>query len=84
MGGVHHTRMLSYYCLQTRFVKVIFLQMSVILFMGRGCPGPGLGGRGVQAQAQAQGVYPACTEADTPQQMATAADGTYPTGMHSC
>ena len=27
---------------------------------------------------------PACTEADTPQQMATAAGGTHPTGMHSC
>ena len=25
----------------------------------------------------------ACTEADTPQQMATAAGGTLPTGMHS-
>ena len=27
---------------------------------------------------------PACTEADTPQQTATAAGGTHPTGMHSC
>ena len=30
---------------------------------------------------------PACTEADTPRppgEMATAADGTHPTGMHSC
>ena len=27
---------------------------------------------------------PACTEADTPQQPATAAGGTHPTGMHSC
>ena len=27
---------------------------------------------------------PACTEASTPQQMATAAGGTHPTGMHSC
>ena len=48
---------------------------------------------GVQAQAQGvsrprprpRGVcIPACTEADTPQQTATAADGTHPTGMHSC
>ena len=36
-----------------------------------------------------QGVcIPACTEADThtpsPQQTATAVDGTHPTGMHSC
>ena len=41
------------------------------------CPG------GVQVQAW--GVCnPACTEADTPQQTATAAVGTHPTGMHSC
>ena len=45
----------------------------------RGCPGPHLGG----VQAQAGGV-PACTEADTPQQTATAVDGMHPTGMHSC
>ena len=41
---------------------------------GAGSPGPG------------GGCIPACTEADTPsppQQKATAADGTYPTGMHS-
>ena len=36
-----------------------------------GSPGPDLGG------------IPACTEADTPQQTATAAGGTHPTGMHS-
>ena len=43
----------------------------------------------VQAQAQGEvsrpkGCIPACTEADTPQQMATAAGSTHPTGMHSC
>ena len=37
-----------------------------------GSPGPHLGG------------IPTCTEADTPQQMATAVGGTHPTGMHSC
>ena len=59
-----------------------------------GCPGPHLGvgvcvyggvqaqGRGVQAQAW--GGIPACTEADTPQQTATAVGGTYNTGMYSC
>ena len=36
-----------------------------------GCLGPG-------------GCIPACTEASTPQPTATAADGTHPTGMHSC
>ena len=52
-----------------------------------GSPGPypglrGLaGGRGLQAQAG--GCIPACTEADTTQQTATAADGTHPTGMYS-
>ena len=31
------------------------------------------------------GCIPACTKADTPpQQTATAAGGTHPTGMHSC
>ena len=37
-----------------------------------GSPGPHPGG------------IPACTEAGTPQQMATASGGTHPTGMHSC
>ena len=27
---------------------------------------------------------PSCTETDPPGDMATAADGTHPTGMHSC
>ena len=40
-----------------------------------GCLVPGWGGVGI----------PACTEADPPPgQTATAADGTHPTGMHSC
>ena len=34
-------------------------------------------------QAHTWGI-PACTEADTPQQMATAAGSMHPTGMHSC
>ena len=61
--------------------------------------GSGLGGGGVSRptprgklrglawgvlQAHTQGGIPACTEADTPHQMATAAGGTHPTGMHSC
>ena len=68
---------------------VMFLHLSVILFTwGGGCPGPGPGGYpglgesrprlggcpgpgGVQVQAWRQ----------TPP---TAADGTHPTGMHSC
>ena len=70
----------------------MFLHLSVILFWGGvqaqaeggvcpgGCPGPCPGG----VQAQARGCIPACTEADTPQQMVTAADGMHPTGMHSC
>ena len=54
------------------------------------CPGqhPGVGGvqahtRGIQAQALGVCI-PGCTEADTPQQTATAVDGTHPTRMHSC
>ena len=43
-------------------------------------PGPHLGG----SQAHTQGGITAYTEADPPPQMATAAGGTHPTGMHSC
>ena len=62
----------------------------------RGVPGPGgvsgPGGRGsapggclVLGGAWSwEGGIPACTEADPPGEMATAADGTHPTGMHSC
>ena len=54
-----------------------------------GCPGPHPGGSrstprwGVQVQAQKGGVSQH-GEADPPQQMATAAGGVHPTGMHSC
>ena len=45
--------------------------------LGGSAPGGGVCSRGV-------GI-PACTEADTPlRETATAADGTHPTGMHSC
>ena len=46
----------------------------------RGSPGPHQGG----LQAHTQEDIQVCTEADTPQQMATAVGGTHPTGMHSC
>ena len=47
----------------------------MILLTGGGVvPGPGGRGAGI----------PACTEADPPRETATAADGTHPTGMHSC
>ena len=56
--------------------------------LGEGCPGLGLGGsrpRGCPGPGPGGVCIPACTEADTPpQQTATAADGTHPTGMHSC
>ena len=39
----------------------------------QGGPSPGPGG-----------CIPACTEADTPPQMATAAGSMHPTGMHAC
>ena len=56
--------------------KVMFLHLSVILSTG-----------GVSAPVHA-GIHPppkqTPQEADTPQQTATAADGTHPTGMHSC
>ena len=46
----------------------------------------GLAWGGLQAHIRGQGVVgiPACTEASTPQQMATAAGSTHPTGMLSC
>ena len=41
--------------------------------------------RGVSRPRPGGGVYiPTCTEADIPPQMATAAGGTHPIGMHSC
>ena len=98
---------------QTKFAKVMFLHVFVILFTrGVGIPaciaglqahtrgeneGSGLGGvlrptprgkversglGGLQAHTQ-RGI-PACTEGNTPQQTATAAGSTHPTGMHSC
>ena len=50
---------------------------------GGGCLVPGVPGPG---GAWSGGVgIPACTEADQPPgETATAADGTHPTGMHSC
>ena len=41
---------------------------------------------GLQAHTLGRVCIPACTEADTPlpEQTATAAGGTHPTGMHSC
>ena len=54
--------------------KVMFLQVSVILFTG----GSGLGGICSQGAACSRGV----PGEDPP--TATAAGGTHPTGMHSC
>ena len=54
----------------------------------RGVSGPGgrllLGGLLWGVWSSGDGI-PACTEADPPpEETATAADGTHPTGMHSC
>ena len=40
--------------------------------------------RGTSRPTPRGGSIPACTEADPPPPTATAADGTHPTGMHSC
>ena len=67
--------------------KVMFLQVSVILFTGGGGVGVWPGGSQAHTQGGLQahtwGCIPACTEADTPW-MATAAGGSHPAGMHSC
>ena len=78
----------------TKFVKVMFLHVSVILSTGEGVwsrKGSGPGGvwsRGGLLQGVCSGGggvgIPACTEADPPGEMATAAYGSHPTGMHSC
>ena len=58
------------FAVRNEVVKVMFLHLSVILFMGRGdLPKYMLG-------------YP--LGADTPQQIATAADGMHPNLIHSC
>ena len=49
--------------------------------LGRGVPAPA--GSAPAGSAPGGGI-PACTEADPPAETATAADGTHPTGMHSC
>ena len=53
----------------------------------RGSPGPHLG-EWVSRPDTGGGCIPGCAETDTPpplpQQTATAAGGTHPTGMHSC
>ena len=54
---------------------------------GRGCLVPGVCSGGVPGpggSAPRRVGIPACTEADPPGETATAADGTHPTGMHSC
>ena len=61
-----------FYRVQTKFVKVMFLHVSVILSTVGRYP------------SMPCSRSPACTEADTPPWMATAAAGTHPTGMHSC
>ena len=48
---------------------------GVCLSTGGGCPGPGAGGCVSE---------PALRQTPPSQQTATAADGTHPTGMHSC
>ena len=58
---------------QHSYGKVMFLHMSVILSTG-GC---------VSEHALGQAPPGQTSRADTPQ-IATAADGTHPTGMHSC
>ena len=56
--------------------KVMFLHLSVIMFTGGVCSGTPLG------QTSPWEYTP--PRAEPPSETATAADGTHPTGMHSC
>ena len=93
-------KLCTYYRPQTKFVKVMFLQVSLILSTagwypsmpcsaGVSRPTPreeveGSGG-GVSRPTPEGMCIPACTEADPyPLWTATTAGGTHPTGMHSC
>ena len=81
----------TYYRPQTKFPKVMLLHVSVILSTGGGgglqahTQWGGWGSVRVGLQAQARGVSQHVLRQTPPRpQMATAADGTHPTGMHSC
>ena len=75
---------------QTKFAKVIFLHLSVILFTG-GVPASVHAGIPPPAADTSPGADPPGPDtpppgAETPlpgAETATAADGTHPTGMHS-
>ena len=77
--------------------KVIFLHLSVILFTGMGvCSQGGLvpGGSALEGSASWGGAWSrgrgggsapgGCLVDPPPPRTATAADGTHPTGIHSC
>ena len=69
---------------RTDVAKVMFLHVFVCVFTGgsasvhAGMPSPGVGTPPPAADT------PPREQAPPPQQMATVANGTYPTGMHSC
>ena len=90
---------------QTKFAKVIFLHLSLILFTGvsasvhAGIPPPGLGTPREQSPPGADTPWeqtpprsrtpagagsPRTRHHPPGAETATAADGTHPTGMHSC
>ena len=72
------------FTVRNELAKVMFLQACVCPHRGSG--GVFSGGECLLSGGSAPGGdgIPACTEADPPGETATAADGTHPTGMHSC
>ena len=91
--------LLNYYCPQTKFAKVTFLQLSVSHSVHSGglqahTQGGKLGGWAGGSPGphlgESQGPDPGgvclsvCCDPPPPQHTATAAGGTHPTGMHSC
>ena len=83
VGGTHPTGMHTCYRPQTKFVKVMFLQMSVILFTGGVCLSA-CWDTSPRSRPPWEQTPPRSRPPPPREQTATAADGTHPTGMHSC
>ena len=79
-----------YYRPQKKFAKVMFLHLSVSHSVHRGVSAsvhagiPPLGSRHPPEQTPSSSRHPPGADPPPGAETATAADGTHPTGMHSC